>query len=536
MLRLMCGLIKPTVPDGGVRLWGPETTKKHTSRQKTLLDHPNVGCVNKSPFAACGAFSSGNLFVHTHSLASDSFMVESEEDIDASLQTTDVMLDKYDNPVETSKISRRLNEAITDQTELDPVQVNMFDFAELTKEGFEAATGVCKYRAHPHASQIVADAGGHEAIKELLRNPLVGDVVFVGDAARVEFKNTISLEMDDLRIIWFGHSTARLAFPKMGMHAFSWTQPKTTAFGIMFCETTGVWRNFMCVHGFGTLNGYTATSQGEAGMANNMHILVRIGDFFRFMHMQPICENFKDSPIFKRHLEELCKLAVAAENDMRRCDDENKPYVSRPLLISKKGSKKGAETLRGRSATGAYADTPMSKGGKVENQLQEKGKKLGDVSGYRSRTTPWVSVRATRTLNDKDDEFAVFDGSFLTRRIYGVESASVVIQKKTNKQNYTEMLNKYHDEDKRKFKNPVDLPASMLTLAFDTDTKLEDIVKSLEKCSRDKPVPVFRRGKNGKVLEADQATNWKFEVIEYLPAETKIAEMAAAAISAANAR
>ena len=536
MLRLMCGLIKPTVPDGGVRLWGPETTKKHTSRQKTYLGRPNVGCVNKSPFAACGAFSSGNLFVHTHSLASDSFMVESEEDIDASLQTTDVMLDKYDNPVETSKISRRLNEAITDQTELDPVQVNMFDFAELTKEGFEAATGVCKYRAHPHASQIVADAGGHEAIKELLRNPLVGDVVFVGEAARVEFKNTISLEMDDLRIIWFGHSTARLAFPKMGMHAFSWTQPKTTAFGIMFCETTGVWRNFMCVHGFGTLNGYTATSQGEAGMANNMHILVRIGDFFRFMHMQPICENFKDSPIFKRHVEELYKLAVAAENDMRRCDDENKPYVSRPLLMGQKGGKKGgkktAETLRAQSATGAYAGTPLSKGGKVENQLQEKGKKLGDVSGYRSRTTPWVSVRATRTLNDKDDEFAVFDGSFLTRRIYGVESASVLIQKQSNKQNYTNMLNKYHDEDKRKFKNPVDLPASNLTLAFDTDTKLEDIVKSLEKCSRDKPVPVFRRGKNGKVLEADQATNWKFEVIEYLHAEARIAEMAAAAEAA----
>ena len=567
MLRLMCGLIKPTVPDGGVRLWGPETTKKHTSRQKTYLGRPNVGCVNKSPFAACGAFSSGNLFVHTHSLASDSFMVESEEDIDASLQTTDVMLDKYDNPVETSKISRRLNEAITDQTELDPVQVNMFDFAELTKEGLEAATGVCKYRAHPHASQIVADAGGHEAIKELLRNPLVGDVVFVGDAARVEFKNTISLEMDDLRIIWFGHSTARLAFPKMGMHAFSWTQPKTKAFGIMFCETTGVWRNFMCVHGFGTLNGYTATSQGEAGMANNMHILVRIGDFFRFMHMQPICENFKDSPIFKRHVEELYKLAVAAENDMRRCDDENKPYVSRPLLMSKKGGKKGAETQRGQSATGAYAGTPlskggkvenrlqekgkemaetqrgqsatgayagtpMSKGGKVENRLQEKGKKLGDVSGYRSRTTPWVSVRATRTLNDKDDEFAVFDGSFFAKRIYGVESASVIIQKKSNKQNYTEMLNKYHDEDKRKLKNPVDLPASNLTLAFDTDTKLEDIVKSLEKCSRDKPVPVFRRGKHGKVLEADQATNWKFEVIEYLHAEARIAEMAAAAEAA----
>ena len=194
--------------------------------------------------------------------------------------------------------------------------------------------------------------------------------------------------------------------------------------------------------------------------------------------------------------------------------------------------KTGAEKLRAQSATGAYAGTPLSKGGKVENQLQEKGKKLGDVSGYRSRTTPWVSVRATRTLNDKDDEFAVFDGSFLTRRIYGVESASVVIQKKTNKQNYTEMLNKYHDEDKRKFKNPVDLPASMLTLAFDTDTKLEDIVKSLEKCSRDKPVPVFRRGKNGKVLEADQATNWKFEVIEYLPAEARIAEMAAAAEAA----
>ena len=39
---------------------------------------------------------------------------------------------------------------------------------------FFIATGDGKYRAHPNASQIVANAGGHEAIKELLRDPLVG--------------------------------------------------------------------------------------------------------------------------------------------------------------------------------------------------------------------------------------------------------------------------------------------------------------------------------------------------------------------------
>ena len=349
LLRLMRGLIEPTTRV--VRFWDHAKIKEFTSRQNTYLRLANVGCVNKAPFAACGALSSGRLFVHTHALPRDSFMVESEEEINPSLATTKVMLDRDGNSVETAKITHRLHEHITDQTALDPVQVNMFDFAELTKKEFEDTTGTRKYRAHPKASKIVADAGGHEAIMGLLRDRLVGDVVFVGGAAHVELKDQILPKMPDLRIIWFGHKTARLAFPKMGMHAFSWAKPETTAFGIMYCETTWVWRNFIAA-GYGTLNGYTANSQGEPGMADNMRTLVRAGDWLRFMHMKPICDNFVDSVIWRRHIEELNDFAVEEEKTIRRCDDEKKPYFSRPLRMSKEGGAKSAEARRAQPATG----------------------------------------------------------------------------------------------------------------------------------------------------------------------------------------
>jgi hypothetical protein len=213
---------------------------------------------------------------------------------------------------------------------------------------------------------------------------------------------------------------------------------------------------------------------------------------------------------------------------------------------------KGAEARRAQPATGEYADAPLTGGGTVGNDLQAAGKKLSVEYGSLGtrRTKPWVSVRASRIMNGEDHEFAVFDGSFLTTVNNKVASAKVLIQKTGNKENYMKMLDKY-DEDKQEFKNPVDLPAFTLRLSFVTETKLEDIVKSLAvafvtetkleeivnslaDCAPNKPVPVVRRSKGGNALAPDQAINWKFEVIGYLPAETRNAEMMAAAAEGAK--
>jgi hypothetical protein len=601
----MRGLIEPIMPEGGRRIWDLATIKKFTSRQKTYLRLRTVGCVNKAPFAACGALSSGILFVHTHSLARDLNMVEEEGEIDPSLVTTNGMLDKDKYPVETAKVTYRFHEHFTDQNALAPIQVNMFDFAPTTKEEFENAMGVAKYRRHPKASKIVADAGSHEAIMELLRDPLIGDVVFVAGAALDELIKQILPRMRDMKIIWFGDKTARLAFPELGMNAFSWMKPESTAFGIMFCETTGAWRNFMCVHGYGTLNGYTANSQGEPGMADNMRALVRAGDWFRFMRMKPICADFRESPIWRGHFEELNNFAVKEEKRIRLCHAENKQYVSRPRGMSIEGGKKSvearrsqpatgkyagaplvgggtvvnqlqaagkhtaetlrgkraigeyagaplvgggtvvnqlqaaakhmAETMRDQPATGPYAGAPLVGGGTVVNQAQAAGKKLNDEYGSlgKHRTKPWVSVRASRIMNGEDHEFAVFDGSFLTTVDNEVASAKVLIQKAGNKENYMKMLDKY-DEDKQELKNPVDFPESTFRLSFATEMKLEDIVNSLAECAPNRPVRLFRRGWRGRELTPDQATNWKFEVIGYLLAETRIAETMAAAAEGAK--
>jgi hypothetical protein len=191
--------------------------------------------------------------------------------------------------------------------------------------------------------------------------------------------------------------------------------------------------------------------------------------------------------------------------------------------------------MRDQPATGPYAGAPLVGGGTVVNQAQAAGKKLNDEYGSlgKHRTKPWVSVRASRIMNGEDHEFAVFDGSFLTTVDNEVASAKVLIQKAGNKENYMKMLDKY-DEDKQELKNPVDFPESTFRLSFATEMKLEDIVNSLAECAPNRPVRLFRRGWRGRELTPDQATNWKFEVIGYLLAETRIAETMAAAAEGAK--
>jgi hypothetical protein len=558
------------VPEEGVQSFNPKEVAELTEQQNAFLARDDVGSVNGAPLATFAAVSSGFTFVHTHPLPSDKNMVDKEGDIDAT-RTTDVMVGEDGKPVETAKVTFRLHEDITGQTKFKPNQGNTFEFSRFTQKQYAEATGDKKFRGHSDAAKIVADTGGHVSIKAQLRNEKVGDIVFVGGDARTQFLNVIAREMSDLKIILFGESTARLAFPGMGMNAFSWMKPESTAFGIMFCETTGVWRNFMCVHGYGTLNGFTSNSQGEKGMANNMRVLVRIADWFHYMYMEPICDNFMNSAIFRRHMEAMFEYAVEEENKIQHCLANDERYFSPPLRMSIKGAEKSAEARRALPATGEYAgvvmkngevcknqlqeggketaearralpatgeyaDAPLAGGGTVGNQLQAAGKKLGVEYGSLGgslgtrRTKPWVSVRASRITNGKDHEFAVFDGSLLTTVNNGVASATVLIQNNgQNKENYTKMRLEY-DKDK----NPVDLPASTLSLSFVTETKLEDIVKSLADCAPNKPVPVVRRTKRGKALAPDQAINWKFEVIGYLPAETRNAEMLAAAAEGAK--
>ena len=683
MLRFMLRSITPRVPKDGVQSFTPEEVAELTKQQNAFLDRDDVGSVNGAPLATFAAVSSGLTFVHTHPLPSDKNMVEKEKDIDAT-RTTGVMEGEDGKLVETARVTLRVAEDITGQTKFKPNQGNTFEFSRLNKKQHAEETGGKKYRGHSDAAEIVADTGGHVSIKAQLRNEKVGDMVFVGEDARKQFLDVIAREMSDLKIILFGESTAQLAFPGMGMNAFSWMKPESTAFGIMFCETTGVWRNFMCVHGYGTLNGFTSNSQGEKGMANNMRVLVRIADWFHYMYMEPICDNVMHSAIFRRHMEALVEYAVEEENKIRHCFANNERYFSPPLLMSIKGGEKSAEARRALPATGEYAGVMMKNGKVCKDALQQGGKKLGDEYGAKGaearraqpatgeyagvvmkngeeckdglqesgkelaearraqpasdeyadvvmkngeeckdalqqggkelaearralpatgeyagvvmkngeeckdglqqrgkelaearralpatgeyagvvmkngeeckddlqawgkklsveygslgtrRTKPWVSVRASRIMNGEDHEFAVFDGSLLTRVNNGVASATVFIQNNgPNKENYMKMLLKY-DEDKQEFKNPVDLPAYNLKLSFVTETKLEDIVNSLADCAPNKPVPVVRRDTRGNVLAPDQAINWKFEVIGYLPAETRNAEMMAAAAEGAK--
>jgi hypothetical protein len=269
-------------------------------------------------------------------------------------------------------------------------------------------------------------------------------------------------------------------------------------------------------------------------------------------------------------MEAMAEYVVEEENKIRHCFANNERYFSPPFLMSSKGGKKATETLRDQPATGPYAGAPLVGGGTVVNQLQATGKHMAETlrdqpatgpyagaplagggtvgnqlqasakklsveygSLGTSRTKPWVSVRASRIMNGEDHEFAVFDGSFLTTVDNEVASAKVLIQKAGNKENYMKMLDKY-DEDKQELKNPVDFPESTFRLSFATEMKLEDIVNSLADCAPNKPVPVVRRSKGGNALAPDQAINWKFEVIGYLPAETRNAEMMAAAAEGAK--
>jgi hypothetical protein len=598
MLRFMLRIITPRVPKDGVQSFTPEEVAELTKQQNAFLDRDDVGSVNGAPLATFAAVSSGLTFVHTHPLPSDKNMVEKEKDIDAT-RTTGVMEGEDGKLVETARVTLRVAEDITGQTKFKPNQGNTFEFSRLNKKQHAEATGDEKFRGHSDAAEIVADTGGHVSIKAQLRNEKVGDMVFVGEDARKQFLDVIAREMSDLKIILFGESTAQLAFPGMGMHAFSWMKPESTAFGIMFCETTGVWRNFMCVHGYGTLNGYTSNSKGEKGMANNMRVLIRIADWFHYMYMEPICDNIMDSAIFRRHMEAMAEYVVEEENKIQHCFANNVPYFSPPFLMSSKGGEKSAEARRALPATGPYAGVVMENGkvckdalqeggkemaealraqpatgeyagvemkngeeckdalqqsgkemvearraqpatgehagvvmnnGKVcKDALQQGGKKLGEEYGVGRRMLqkfPFVRLRVSRTLNDKLDVIALLDGSIEeTRKPW----ARVCIQKKGNNQKpYAAMLEKFVEEQKKKqFKHAADLPQQNLSFSFEPETLLEDIATSLVACSAENPVEVVRRSRygSGRLLTSDQNANWKFEVIRYVPAHERNAEV-----------
>jgi hypothetical protein len=598
MLRFMLRIITPRVPKDGVQSFTPEEVAELTKQQNAFLDRDDVGSVNGAPLATFAAVSSGLTFVHTHPLPSDKNMVEKEGDIDAT-RTTGVMEGEDGKLVETARVTLRVAEDITGQTKFKPNQGNTFEFSRLNKKQHAEETGGKKYRGHSDAAEIVADTGGHVSIKAQLRNEKVGDMVFVGEDARKQFLDVIAREMSDLKIILFGESTAQLAFPGMGMHAFSWMKPESTAFGIMFCETTGVWRNFMCVHGYGTLNGYTSNSKGEKGMANNMRVLIRIADWFHYMYMEPICDNIMDSAIFRRHMEAMAEYVVEEENKIQHCFANNVPYFSPPFLMSSKGGEKSAEARRALPATGPYAGVVMENGkvckdalqeggkemaealraqpatgeyagvemkngeeckdalqqsgkemvearraqpatgehagvvmnnGKVcKDALQQGGKKLGEEYGVGRRMLqkfPFVRLRVSRTLNDKLDVIALLDGSIEeTRKPW----ARVCIQKKGNNQKpYAAMLEKFVEEQKKKqFKHAADLPQQNLSFSFEPETLLEDIATSLVACSAENPVEVVRRSRygSGRLLTSDQNANWKFEVIRYVPAHERNAEV-----------
>jgi hypothetical protein len=598
MLRFMLRIITPRVPKDGVQSFTPEEVAELTKQQNAFLDRDDVGSVNGAPLATFAAVSSGLTFVHTHPLPSDKNMVEKEKDIDAT-RTTGVMEGEDGKLVETARVTLRVAEDITGQTKFKPNQGNTFEFSRLNKKQHAEETGGKKYRGHSDAAEIVADTGGHVSIKAQLRNEKVGDMVFVGEDARKQFLDVIAREMSDLKIILFGESTAQLAFPGMGMHAFSWMKPESTAFGIMFCETTGVWRNFMCVHGYGTLNGYTSNSKGEKGMANNMRVLIRIADWFHYMYMEPICDNIMDSAIFRRHMEAMAEYVVEEENKIQHCFANNVPYFSPPFLMSSKGGEKSAEARRALPATGPYAGVVMENGkvckdalqeggkemaealraqpatgeyagvemkngeeckdalqqngkemvearraqpatgehagvvmnnGKVcKDALQQGGKKLGEEYGVGRRMLqkfPFVRLRVSRTLNDKLDVIALLDGSIEeTRKPW----ARVCIQKKGNNQKpYAAMLEKFVEEQKKKqFKHAADLPQQNLSFSFEPETLLEDIATSLVACSAENPVEVVRRSRygSGRLLTSDQNANWKFEVIRYVPAHERNAEV-----------
>ena len=563
MLRFMLRIITPRVPKDGVQSFTPEEVAELTKQQNAFLDRDDVGSVNGAPLATFAAVSSGLTFVHTHPLPSDKNMVEKEKDIDAT-RTTGVMEGEDGKLVETARVTLRVAEDITGQTKFKPNQGNTFEFSRLNKKQHAEETGGKKYRGHSDAAEIVADTGGHVSIKAQLRNEKVGDMVFVGEAARKQFLDVIAREMSDLKIILFGESTAQLAFPGMGMNAFSWMKPESTAFGIMFCETTGVWRNFMCVHGYGTLNGYTSNSKGEKGMANNMRVLIRIADWFHYMYMEPICDNVMHSAIFRGHMEAMVEYVVEEENKIRHCFANNERYFSPPLLMSIEGGEKSAEARRALPATGPYAGVVMENGkvckdalqeggkemaealraqpatgehagvvmnnGKVcKDALQQGGKKLGEEYGVGRRMLqkfPFVRLRVSRTLNDKLDVIALLDGSIEeTRKPW----ARVCIQKKGNNQKpYAAMLEKFVEEQKKKqFKHAADLPQQNLSFSFEPETLLEDIATSLVACSAENPVEVVRRSRygSGRLLTSDQNANWKFEVIRYVPAHERNAEV-----------
>ena len=283
---------------------------------------------------------------------------------------------------------------------------------------------------------------------------------------------------------------------------------------------------------------------GEPGMSNNMRVLVRIGDWLRYMHMLPVSENFHETSIWARHFENMCKLASDEETRIGVCLDTGVPYISRPLQMSKKGGKKSAKNLRETPATGKYRGTLMGNGKMCNNQLQQKGKELAEnlretpatdprfdnrlheatsKAGKKGRTNDFVLVLVSRLTKRKEiEEIAFLSGSLKETHGGDPSSATVTIQgqRGENAISYPEMCAKFNKEkNKNKFKQAIKFPANVLTLASTPGTSLKDVMSLLETCSSDKPVGFFRRSRGGRLLQPNEVAEWEFDVVAYKPAD-----------------
>jgi hypothetical protein len=191
--------------------------------------------------------------------------------------------------------------------------------------------------------------------------------------------------------------------------------------------------------------------------------------------------------------------------------------------------KKSAEKRRETPATGKYRGTLMDNGKSCDNQLQQSGKELGHEFGHMGRTTDFVRVRVSHLTQRKEiKDIAFLSGSLKATHGNDPSSAMVTIQKQGagNAILYLEMCAKFNKEkNKKKYKKAANLPTTTLTLASKPGTSLKDVMSLLETCSSDKPVGFFRRSRGkGGLLQPNEVAEWKFEVVEFKPADEKIAE------------
>ena len=330
-----------------------EWVREETLRIGELLGG-DIKSMPDSPLKRFACSTSNITMLTSHFLPSDKGTIDILRDLKPDVNNTEDFMIAHDGKTaETGKMMERCMMQLGHQDH--PVLCyNCFNFAEVTVEEYSKLSGEKKYAPPPNAVKIFFDNKLDQQVKDIVYNELLGDLIIFGAPARDVVMKVLN-EMEDVVVLEYSARMAVLAFKEMDATAFRWSNNDTShPYGKIIVK--GLVKNFICVQAPGSNNGFTMSSHGEAGIAENVRTLIRAMDWLRYMHLEGITEDLRQAPLVTACLDFMLQSMGITEGFIKAAAPGT--YKTHQDQQSARGGKTRGKAIKGAFAAVARAKKP----------------------------------------------------------------------------------------------------------------------------------------------------------------------------------